>query len=175
MTYKATRLQEGTSYRFRILASNDSGDGHFSPPCEILTPRAPPPNLKTAPTIEINEREESALIGWQLTANQQLTDLRFKLDLLRDGKIIRTIPNIQKTDFKMENLEREKSYSVRVCSIRNGKSANYSPEAHFLIHKKTTEKVFLGFTCNLFHKNRRWWILGDINLKRHIWPRTCTV
>ena len=128
-------------YRFRILASNDSGDGHFSPPCEIATPRAPAPNLKTAPIVEINDREESAVIGWQLTPHQQLTDLRFKLDLLRDGKIIRTIPNIQKNDFKMENLEREKGYSVRVCAIRNGKSANYSPEAHFLIHKKSQKEV----------------------------------
>ena len=65
----------------------------------------------------------------------------FKLDVLRDGKTIRTIPNISRTDFKLENLEREKNYSVRVVSIRNGQQANFSPQAHFLINKKTIKEV----------------------------------
>ena len=136
-------------YRFRILASNNSGDGHFSTPCEISTPRAPPPNIKSAPSIDINEDEESALIGWSLPPAQQFTDLRFKIDVLRDAKIIRTIPNIQKTDFKMENLEREKNYSVRVCALRNGKAANYSPEAHFIIQKKSQKEVHFDLKYSL--------------------------
>ena len=139
--YKAPRLQEGTVYRFRVAASNNSGDGHFSTPVEISTPRAPPPNIKGAPTVEILEETECAQISWTLPNSHQLTDLKFKLDVLRDGKTIRTIPNISRTDFKLENLEREKNYSVRVVSIRNGQQANFSPQAHFLINKKTIKEV----------------------------------
>jgi hypothetical protein len=67
--------------------------------------------------------------------------LKYKLELLRDGKIIRTIPAITKTEFKMENLERDHNYSVKVCAIRNGKAAKFSPEAHFIISKKIEKEV----------------------------------
>lgn len=40
--HKVSRLSELTSYHFRIRASNDAGDGVFSPVCTFHTSRAPP-------------------------------------------------------------------------------------------------------------------------------------
>ncbi|XP_072254752.1 fibronectin type-III domain-containing protein 3A [Pyxicephalus adspersus] len=54
-TYKVQRLNESTSYKFRIQACNEAGEGPFSPEYVFTTPKSIPPALK-APRIErINE------------------------------------------------------------------------------------------------------------------------
>lgn len=44
--YKVSKLQEMTSYNFRIYASNEEGDGHYSEIYTFVTQRALPPALK---------------------------------------------------------------------------------------------------------------------------------
>ncbi|VDP95849.1 unnamed protein product [Echinostoma caproni] len=45
-SYKATRLQENSSYSFRVCASNVSGPGVYSTVRTITTPRLPPPVVR---------------------------------------------------------------------------------------------------------------------------------
>lgn len=45
-TCKVNRLQEQTTYKFAILASNDAGSGPLSDVYEFKTAIAPPPSLK---------------------------------------------------------------------------------------------------------------------------------
>ena len=62
VTYRASKLLEGSVYKFRISASNNSGDGQFSAPIEIKTTRAAPPPIKSAPSVTIDQRE--AVVNW---------------------------------------------------------------------------------------------------------------
>lgn len=45
-SFKVSKLQEMTSYNFRIYASNEEGDGHHSEIYTFMTQRALPPALK---------------------------------------------------------------------------------------------------------------------------------
>ena len=67
MTYRASKLLEGSVYRFRISSSNNSGDGQFSAPIEIKTLRTNPPAIKNAPAVKIEAKE--AIINWSQSLN----------------------------------------------------------------------------------------------------------
>lgn len=45
-THKVQRLNESTSYSFRIQAFNEAGEGPFSSVYTFTTPRSPPAPLK---------------------------------------------------------------------------------------------------------------------------------
>ena len=60
--YRASKLSEGSLYRFRISAWNESGDGYFSPSIEIKTLRANPPHIKTAPQVRLENKD--AIASW---------------------------------------------------------------------------------------------------------------
>ena len=62
VTYRCSKLSEASVYKFRISASNNSGDGQFSAPIEIKTTRAAPPLIKQAPHVTIESGE--ALVNW---------------------------------------------------------------------------------------------------------------
>lgn len=55
-TYKVNKLQELTTYRFRISASSDAGQGDFSEVYEFKTAIAPPAGLKAAKVVEVTQR-----------------------------------------------------------------------------------------------------------------------
>ena len=67
VTYRASKLLEGSVYRFRISSSNNSGDGQFSAPIEIKTLRTNPPAIKNAPAVKIEAKE--AIINWSQSLN----------------------------------------------------------------------------------------------------------
>ena len=74
VTYRASKLLEGSVYRFRISSSNNSGDGQFSAPIEIKTLRTNPPVIKNAPAVKIEAKE--AIINWsQSLTGKSLTIL----------------------------------------------------------------------------------------------------
>ncbi|KAG9491830.1 hypothetical protein GDO78_000368 [Eleutherodactylus coqui] len=54
-TYKVQRLNESTSYTFRIQACNEAGEGPFSPEYVFTTPKSLPPALKAPRIDRIND------------------------------------------------------------------------------------------------------------------------
>uniref|UniRef100_A0A8C1MVJ4 Fibronectin type-III domain-containing protein 3A n=1 Tax=Cyprinus carpio TaxID=7962 RepID=A0A8C1MVJ4_CYPCA len=61
-THKVQRLNESTSYAFRIQAFNEAGEGPFSTVYTFTTPRSPPAPLK-APRVE--RVDESCEVSWE--------------------------------------------------------------------------------------------------------------
>ncbi|KAL3201525.1 hypothetical protein MRX96_012563 [Rhipicephalus microplus] len=62
-SYKALRLQENQTYRFRVRASSDAGDGPYSEPYSFTTSRAAPPAVKAPRASPLGE--SSCLLEWQ--------------------------------------------------------------------------------------------------------------
>ncbi|RMB92596.1 hypothetical protein DUI87_30905 [Hirundo rustica rustica] len=55
-TYKVQRLSESTTYRFRIQAYNNAGEGAFSEVCAFTTTKSPPAHLKAPKAIQLEEK-----------------------------------------------------------------------------------------------------------------------
>lgn len=53
-THKVQRLNESTSYTFRIQAFNEAGEGPFSNVYTFTTPRSPPAPVKGTVTLTIS-------------------------------------------------------------------------------------------------------------------------
>lgn len=62
-SYKALRLQENQTYRFRVRASSDAGEGPYSEPYSFTTSRAAPPAVKAPRASPLGE--SSCLLEWQ--------------------------------------------------------------------------------------------------------------
>lgn len=142
VTYRASKLLEGSVYRFRISSSNNSGDGQFSAPIEIKTLRTNPPAIKNAPAVKIEARE--AIINWSQSLNGvTLSDLRYNLVLMKDSKPVESFETLNK-DFRITPKEfvlmEETNYSVKVRSIRKNddgdKFSEYSQAANFFVKKE---------------------------------------
>ena len=82
VTYRASKLLEGSVYRFRISSSNNSGDGQFSAPIEIKTLRTNPPAIKNAPAVKIEAKE--AIINWSQSLNGKSKAIFSFFDLFSD-------------------------------------------------------------------------------------------
>lgn len=61
-TCKVSRLQELTSYRFRICAFNDAGQGAWSDVVQFCTAMAPPPPVKGVHFCDVTQT--SCTIEW---------------------------------------------------------------------------------------------------------------
>ncbi|XP_064455512.1 fibronectin type-III domain-containing protein 3A-like isoform X2 [Ornithodoros turicata] len=64
-SYKVSRLQEATAYRFRIQATSDAGEGQYSEPISFVTNRALPPAPKAPKATP--QGETLCLLEWQPT------------------------------------------------------------------------------------------------------------
>ena len=136
---KISKLLEGSIYRFRVSASNSSGDGPFSSIFEVTTPRCPPPTLRRAPLVATNVESRSATITWTIE-NAALSDLKFRVELLRGDETLRNLTT-SKTEIKIENLEANVNYAVRVQAQRDGQWADSSPEKPFCLVFKEIKEV----------------------------------
>ena len=131
---------EGSTYRFRVSASNSSGDGPFSSIFEVTTPRCPPPNIRRAPLATANVENRSATISWTMESNTALSDLKYRVELLRGEETLRSLTT-QKTELKIENLDTNVNYAVRVQAQRDGQWAECSPEKPFCLVFKEVKEV----------------------------------
>ncbi|XP_049774284.1 fibronectin type-III domain-containing protein 3A isoform X1 [Schistocerca cancellata] len=133
-SYKVNRLQELTTYRFRIAASNDAGLGDFSDVVEHTTSRAPPPALKAPKTTEIQQR--SCLVEWNSCKPIGADPVIYQVQLARvrdqDYKQVYRGPE---TKLQLNDLEPGTDYCVRVCPVRQANSGDlpgpYSPPGTF--------------------------------------------
>ncbi|XP_022918886.1 fibronectin type-III domain-containing protein 3A isoform X3 [Onthophagus taurus] len=117
LTFKVTKLQEITIYRFRISAKNDAGKGEFSDVYEFKTIIAPPAAVRTPKVIEVEQRQ--CVLEWNVSKNNtndkiiyivQLTKLREQdyKEVYRGSEITCTL----------DHLDPGTDYSVRVLPVR---------------------------------------------------------
>ncbi|XP_075247298.1 uncharacterized protein LOC142340547 isoform X3 [Convolutriloba macropyga] len=78
VSYKVIKLQELTSYTFRINASNDAGSGTFSPLYSFTTTKSAPPPMK-APKMRICRDTGCAEISWTPVPGYQEDKVLYQL------------------------------------------------------------------------------------------------
>jgi len=78
VSYKVIKLQELSSYTFRINASNDAGSGPFSPLYSFTTTKSAPPPMK-APKMRICRDTGCAEISWAAVPAYQEDKVLYQL------------------------------------------------------------------------------------------------
>lgn len=159
-TCKITKLQEQTTYKFRINATNDAGVGDYSNTVEFTTNIAPPPGLKAPKALEIDQK--GCILEWvpskvtvpdpivymlQITRvkDQDFKQVFIKLIFLSVNTIPYTYPRLifislqvfkgSETKFHINTLDAGMEYSARVCCVRVASSGElpgpFSPVVSF--------------------------------------------
>ncbi|XP_054724127.1 fibronectin type III domain-containing protein 3B-like [Uloborus diversus] len=116
-SYKVSKLQELTSYNFRIYASNEEGDGPYSDVYTFSTQRALPPALKAPKVSSISET--SCVVEWMAAKPIGEDMLSYKLQLgTKESDFSVFYTGIQ-TCCTMHNLKPGSEFSVRVAAVRH--------------------------------------------------------
>ncbi|KAK7863661.1 hypothetical protein R5R35_006188 [Gryllus longicercus] len=136
-TYKVgckVRLQELTTFRFRICAANDDGQGDWSEPVEYSTCIALPPSLKAPRICEIQQR--SCVVEWAPCKPIGSDPLQYQVQLARvRDQDYKQVYRGSDTKAHLTDLDPGTEYHVRVCPIRQAASGDlmgaYSPPGSF--------------------------------------------
>uniref|UniRef100_A0A8B9HB02 Fibronectin type-III domain-containing protein n=1 Tax=Astyanax mexicanus TaxID=7994 RepID=A0A8B9HB02_ASTMX len=119
-THKVQRLNESTSYTFRIQAFNEAGEGPFSSVYTFTTPRSPPAPLK-APRVE--RLEESCEISWEALPPMKGDPVIYCLQCMQGNSEFKQIYKGSATVFQLPSLSSSAEYRFRVCGIRQCQDA----------------------------------------------------
>ncbi|KAK9869632.1 hypothetical protein WA026_003377 [Henosepilachna vigintioctopunctata] len=134
-TCKVNKLQELTTYKFRINASNDVGVGDYSEQYEFTTSISPPSILKSPKIVEIEDNTCS--LEWQPGKNTFSDSLLYEVQLSKNDENFTKVYKGPESKFQIMNLEEEVRYRARVCSIRLSSSGElegpFSPVVNFTI------------------------------------------
>ncbi|XP_053312265.1 fibronectin type-III domain-containing protein 3A [Spea bombifrons] len=141
-TYKVQRLNESTSYRFRIQACNEAGEGPLSSEYVFTTPKSLPPGLKAPRIDRINEH--SCEVTWESLPPMKGDPVIYVLQMMSgkdsDFKQIYKGPG---TSLRYSALQLNCEYRFRVCAIRQCQDAAgpqdligpYSATVLFISHR----------------------------------------
>lgn len=80
-TCKVNKLQELTTYKFRISASNDAGEGEFSDEYAFTTTFAPPTGIKAPHVVEVEQR--SCTLEWVPARNTSTDAVIYMVQVCR--------------------------------------------------------------------------------------------
>lgn len=116
-SYKINKLQEMTSYDFRIYASNAAGSGPYSEVYTFTTLKAPPPTLK-APTVQ-DVQFHTCLVEWHGCKPMGSDTISYVLQLYSRDHDYRKVYSGPETQFFLTNLNPKTDYMLRVCAIRH--------------------------------------------------------
>ncbi|CAM4797813.1 unnamed protein product [Rotaria magnacalcarata] len=137
-SHKISKLQENTSYHFRICAKNDTGPGPWSEIYTFTTPKSPPSALKAPNITEITST--SCMFNWQAHKPLGKDTLSYilQLQIYRKENDYIEMYNGELTSYRATNLEPGVDYRARVCVIRTtneGLSLNspFSSATHFVL------------------------------------------
>ncbi|CAF1000984.1 unnamed protein product [Adineta steineri] len=137
-SHKINKLQENTSYCFRICAKNDTGAGPWSDIYTFMTTKAPPNALKAPNITDITST--SCVFNWQAHKSLGNDTISYILQLqtYRKENDYTVIYNGELTSYRATDLESGVDYRVRVCAIRTtdeGLTLNspFSPATHFVL------------------------------------------
>uniref|UniRef100_A0A672RNP1 Fibronectin type III domain containing 3A n=1 Tax=Sinocyclocheilus grahami TaxID=75366 RepID=A0A672RNP1_SINGR len=119
-THKVQRLNESTSYAFRIQAFNEAGEGPFSTVYTFTTPRSPPAPLK-APRVE--RVDESCEVSWETLPPMKGDPVIYCLQSMQGNSEFKQIYKGSATSYQLPNLSSSTEYRYRVCAIRQCQDA----------------------------------------------------
>ncbi|KAM6988465.1 fibronectin type-III domain-containing protein 3A isoform 2-T3 [Tautogolabrus adspersus] len=129
-THKVQRLNESTSYTFRIQAFNEAGEGPFSNVYTFTTPRSPPAPLKV-PKVERLD-DNSCEVTWEALSPMKGDPIIYTLQCMMGNSDFKQAYKGSATSFHVQNLQPNSDYRFRVCAIRQCQdtpelSGPYSP------------------------------------------------
>ncbi|XP_065164149.1 fibronectin type-III domain-containing protein 3A-like isoform X4 [Atheta coriaria] len=133
-TYKVNKLQEATTYKFRICACNDAGEGDYSDDYEFMTNLAPPAAIKPPKIIDVDQN--SCSVEWMPSRNANPDPIEYcvQLSRLKDQQY-KEVYKGPDTRCTLERLDAGCEYAVRICPIRKTQDADlagpFTPFAKF--------------------------------------------
>uniref|UniRef100_A0A8C4IRG7 Fibronectin type-III domain-containing protein 3A n=1 Tax=Dicentrarchus labrax TaxID=13489 RepID=A0A8C4IRG7_DICLA len=120
-THKVQRLNESTSYTFRIQAFNEAGEGPFSNVYTFNTPRSPPAPVK-APKVERLD-DNSCEVTWEALLPMKGDPIIYTLQCMMGNSEFKQAYKGSATSFHVQNLQPNSDYRFRVCAIRQCQDA----------------------------------------------------
>ncbi|XP_013181184.1 PREDICTED: fibronectin type-III domain-containing protein 3a-like isoform X1 [Papilio xuthus] len=125
---KVKKLREGTTYSFRIRASDDRGGrGSWGDVVTATTPPAPPPALRPPTVLVLAPRR--AAVAWDT-----LEDAEYVLQCARaKDAVFKQVYAGRETQFTVDELEPGAEYLLRACAVRGGLAGAWSPVARVLV------------------------------------------
>uniref|UniRef100_A0A665UH38 Fibronectin type-III domain-containing protein 3A n=1 Tax=Echeneis naucrates TaxID=173247 RepID=A0A665UH38_ECHNA len=122
-THKVQRLNESTSYMFRIQAFNEAGEGPFSNVYTFTTPRSPPAPVK-APKVERLD-DNSCEVVWEALPPMKGDPITYTLQCMLGNSEVKQVLTYKcsSTSFHVQNLQPNSDYRFRVCAIRQCQDA----------------------------------------------------
>ncbi|UJR13965.1 hypothetical protein I4U23_000968 [Adineta vaga] len=163
-SHKINKLQENTSYHFRICAKNDTGAGPWSEIFTCSTTKAPPNALKAPNITEITST--SCVFNWQAhkPLGKDTISYVLQLQIYRKETDYTELYHGELTSYRATNLESGVDYRARVCAIRTtneGLALNspFSPATHFVLPRP--EDLAAALTASKALDNRL--LKSDIN------------
>uniref|UniRef100_A0AAQ4RRP0 Fibronectin type III domain containing 3A n=1 Tax=Gasterosteus aculeatus aculeatus TaxID=481459 RepID=A0AAQ4RRP0_GASAC len=120
-THKVQRLNESTSYTFRIQAFNEAGEGPFSTVYTFTTPRSPPVPVKV-PKVERLD-DNSCEVTWEALPPMKGDPILYTLQCMMGNSEFKQAYKGSATSFHVQNLQPNSDYRFRVCAIRQCQDA----------------------------------------------------
>uniref|UniRef100_A0A8K9UHP1 Fibronectin type III domain containing 3Ba n=1 Tax=Oncorhynchus mykiss TaxID=8022 RepID=A0A8K9UHP1_ONCMY len=148
-TYKVQRLTESTSYRFRIQACSDAGEGPFSDTHTFSTTKTVPSALK-APRVHQLEGNVCE-VTWEAIPPMRGDRVNYILQVLvgRESEYKQVFKG-EESAFQITGLQGNTDYRFRVCACRRCQDTNHelcgplSPSSLFTLRRQ--EQQCLGET-----------------------------
>uniref|UniRef100_A0AAZ3NNB5 Fibronectin type-III domain-containing protein n=1 Tax=Oncorhynchus tshawytscha TaxID=74940 RepID=A0AAZ3NNB5_ONCTS len=148
-TYKVQRLTESTSYRFRIQACSDAGEGPFSDTHTFSTTKTVPSALK-APRVHQLEGNVCE-VTWEAIPPMRGDRVNYVLQVLvgRESEYKQVFKG-EESAFQITGLQGNTDYRFRVCACRRCQDTNHelcgplSPSSLFTLRRQ--EQPCLGET-----------------------------
>ncbi|NXT67087.1 FND3A protein, partial [Chaetops frenatus] len=126
-TYKVQRLSESTTYRFRIQAYNDAGEGAFSEVCAFTTTKSPPAPLKAPKAIQLEENTFE--ITWEPLQPMKGDSIVYILQLAA-GREFDQVYKGPEPWFRLPAAQTNCEYRARVCAGRQCHDLPGCPELY---------------------------------------------
>ncbi|XP_048400439.1 fibronectin type-III domain-containing protein 3A-like isoform X1 [Stegostoma tigrinum] len=119
-TYKIQRLNESSTYNFRIQAHNDAGEGPFSEVYTFTTTKSPPPPLK-APRVQMLD-ENTCEVMWEALQPMKGDAIVYTLQIII-GRETEQVYRGPETSFRLTNFQTNCEYRFKVCAVRQYQDA----------------------------------------------------
>lgn len=122
-THKVQRLNESTSYMFRIQAFNEAGQGPFSTVYTFTTPRSPPAPIK-APRVErVEDMSSVCEVSWEPLLPMKGDPIIYTVQSMMGNSEYKQVYKGSATSYQMPGLQPNSEYRFRVCAIRQCQDA----------------------------------------------------
>lgn len=115
-THKVQRLNESTTYTFRIQAFNEAGEGPFSDVYTFTTPKSPPAPLK-APRIERLD-DHACEVTWEALQPMKGDPVIYSLQSMIGNSEFKQIYKGSARSFQVSGLQLNCEHRFRACAIR---------------------------------------------------------